>query len=114
MKAQQNAKALKTLKPKFIEQIYEFCDCEALTMALIILYKIDKYRILNSSLYVYSGRYRLIIKNPNIYDNIIYIKEFYSYSSNSAVEIAITREYGKILIKEKAIEIYGKAFSPRT
>lgn len=113
MKTQQNTKALKTVRPKFIEQIYEFADCEALTMAMLLLFKKEKYRQSESSLYRFLGKYRLIIKNPNICDNIIHIKEFYVYSTNSAIEIAVTKEYGKVIIEEKAIEIYGNAFSPR-
>lgn len=114
MKAQQNQKTLKNIRPKFSEQIYEFANCEALTSALIILFKNKKYKNLQSSLYILSGKYRMIIKNPIINDNIIIIKEFYNYCTNSIIEIAITKEYGKSLIQENAISVFGKAFIPMT
>lgn len=113
MNTQQSAKTLKTVRPKLTERMYEFTDCEALTQCIVTLYRKEKYRNLESSLYKMSDCYRLIIKSTKTYENLFCTNEFCQHQSSSTVLIGITKEYGKALIEKKAIRVFGKAFNPK-
>lgn len=114
MNTQQSSKTFKTVRPKTNERMYEFENSEALTQCIIALYRKARFRDLKSSLYKMPDCYRLIIKQSNPCNSPVYIKEFSRCHSNSAIELSVTKEYGKLLIKNNAVEIFGKAFNRAT
>lgn len=95
------------------ETVFEFSNSENLTLAILHLYKSKAYTLYKSSLYKVSGGYRLIVKNKNGKTHHLQINEFYRFKSEDFLVVAETKEYGKQLIKDSAIEQYGKAFAKR-
>ena len=114
MNTQQSGKTLKTVRPKLTERMYEFTESEALTQCIVTLYRKEKYRNLESSLYKMPDCYRLIIKSSKNCESQLRTNEFCQQQSSSPVLIGVTKEYGKALIEKKAIKIFGKAFNPKT
>lgn len=113
MKTQTN-KSFNNVRLKVFERLYEFKDSESLTQYISLLYKKPDLRRLESSLYQTTDSYKLIIKSVKNCNSYVLSKEFCYKSSNSNVEISKTEEYAKNLIENNAVEIYGKAFNPKT
>jgi len=85
--------------------VFKFADGESLINAILSVFK--RERAIKSDLYLMKDGYRLIaescesiFKNKNIK---------YSVSQNP-IDIAYTKEYGKPLIINDAIYLFGKAF----
>jgi len=75
-----------------------------------VLYGQKDLRNLESSLYKMSGGYRLIVKTSENTQRLFIINEFSSRKSDSRTVVEYTREHGRLLIENNAIEKYGSAF----
>lgn len=91
--------------------IFEFADSESLTRAVVILYKDRRTRRLESRLYKMPQGFRLIIFSREYKPVFFLLNEFCRRQNSCPIELAYTEEYGKPLISENAIEIYGSAFT---
>lgn len=91
--------------------IFEFTNSENLTRGILLLYKNKENKNLKSSLYKINNTFRLIIYSDKNLDRFFIMNEFCYIKSNCETLIAYTEEYGKLLIKNNAIHIYGQAFS---
>jgi len=100
----------KECRGKVAEYVFDFCDSENLTKAVKVLYGQKDLRNLESSLYKMSGGYRLIVKTSENTQRLFIINEFSSRKSDSRTVVEYTREHGRLLIENNAIEKYGSAF----
>lgn len=92
------------------ECVFEFSDTSALTGGITELYKNKTNLRFLSHLYETDSGYRLIINCKNPKENLFFLHEFCFKISDSPQDIEYTKEYGKPLILNCAIERYGKAF----
>ena len=95
----------------FTECIFEFSDSESLTLGIKTLYKNNRTFNMQSHLYETEKGYGLIINCKNPKERLFLLNEFCTKTSDKTEEIEYTKEYGKPLILNCAIEKYGKAFS---
>ncbi len=96
------------------EYLFEFPNSESLTEAILMLYRQRLTRHLKSSLYKMPACWRLLIESK--VERLVHLrlKEFCRYDSGALYEIEHTREHGKPLIINNAIEKYGASFSKGT
>lgn len=92
------------------EYVFEFSSSENLTQAILYLYKNCMDIEYKSALYNFNDFYRLIIKCKNGKAHFLGLNEFYRFESDDILALARTREYGKQLIPNNAIQVYAKAF----
>lgn len=92
------------------ECIFEFSDSEALTAGIFELYKNKSTLRLRSHLYKTDNSYQLMVSCSNPKERLFLLHEFCFKISDSFLDIEYTKEYGKPLILNCAIEKYGKAF----
>ena len=93
------------------ECIFEFSDSESLTRGIVELYKNRRYSKLRSHLYKTENGYRLMVNCKDPKNRLFLLHEYCFKISDSPRDIEYTKEYGKPLILNCAIEKYGKAFS---
>lgn len=95
------------------ECVFEFSDSEALTAGITELYKnVRNFRFL-SHLYKTEKGYSLIVNCQNPKEQLFVLHEFCFEINDSQNAVEYTKEYGKPLILNCAIERYGKFFSKR-
>lgn len=92
------------------ECVFEFFDIEALTGGITELYKTKANLRFLSHLYKTDNGYRLIINCKNPKERLFFLHEFCFKISDKPQDIEYTKEYGKPLILNCAIEKYAKAF----
>lgn len=92
-------------------KILEFADSSSLISGAVRLYKI-KPRI-ESSLYKMTGNYRLLI-NPRSDCDFFFMNEFCLRQSDSLIEAEYTKEHGRLITENNAVEKIGRAFSDAT
>ncbi len=88
--------------------IFEFNDFEALIQGVVLLFKNPLLCAAKSSVYKLNDAFRLIISSP-IFEPY-FLKEFGKDLSNVPFLCEATKEYGKPIIKDKAIINLGKTF----
>ena len=88
--------------------LFGFSDSENLIGAVIPLYLSDKN--LKSHLYSFKSDYRLVLENIKVNNNLLFITEFCNFKSTNTVDLAITEEYGKLIVKNSAVNKLGSAF----
>ncbi len=89
------------------EYILNFKNSESLTNAILSLYKNNKFCHIKSSLYSLCGNFVLILESNH---TLSHISELNIKPLNSHIYAEYVREYGKPLIYNNAVSIYGKAF----
>lgn len=92
------------------ECIFEFSDSEALTHGITELYKNKSNLRFKSHLYKTESGYRLIASCKNPKESLFLLNEFCFKISDNLKDIEYTKEYGKPLILNCAIEKYGRIF----
>lgn len=90
---------------------FEFGGCEELTQGILRLYSIRENRRLKSSLYRLNDNFRLIIIANKTLEHFFMMNEFCRRISDCEAVAEYTKEYGKLIIENNAIEKYGSAFS---
>ena len=95
-----------SLKRQIREYVLEFRSSESLLTASKILYY-SSY-ICNSGLYLFNGKYRLLIKTDNHKEQPLYL-EIADRVYTGAKEYAVTAEYGHEICKEDAVIKLAKA-----
>lgn len=93
------------------ECIFEFSDTEALTAGITELYKNKRNLRFLSHLYKTEQGYSLIVNCKNPKERLFLLNEFCFKISDSKNAVEYTKEYGKPLILNCAIERYGEFFS---
>ncbi len=86
-----------------------FSDSESLTKAILFLIDSNIKLSADSSLYISSGNYVLILKNLNR-KFLTALNEFCYFKTENKIKIESVLEYGKPIIKNNAIKRYGVAF----
>ena len=100
-------------KDNLSECLFEFSGADSMTDAITTLYKMGAYHKILSHLYKTDTKYHLIVNCINPKEKFFLLHEFCSKISDSAQDIEYVREYGKPLILNYAIKIYGEAFLKR-
>ena len=95
-----------SLKRQIREYVLEFRSSESLLTASKILYY-SSY-VCNSGLYLFNGKYRLLIKTDNHKEQPLYL-EIADRVYTGAKEYAVTAEYGHEICKENAVIKLAKA-----
>lgn len=116
IKARENAGCVITVSPadsdrrKSVSVIrtLEFADSSALISGAVRLYK-SRPRII-SSLYKMSGSYRLLIRQRTDGD-FFFMNEFCLRQSDSPIEAEYTKEHGRLITENNAVEKIGRAFT---
>lgn len=93
------------------ECVFVFQDSDALTSGIWELYKNKTNHRYLSHLYKTDNGYSLIINSQNPKEHLFFLNEFCFKIESNSEYIAYTKEYGKPLILNCAIEKYGKIFS---
>jgi len=89
------------------EHILNFKNSEDLTRAILCIYRSKPYCKMKSSLYSLAGKFILIIENRSLLPQA---KELAERVCTSHIYAEYVREYGKLLIDDNAVSVYGKAF----
>ncbi len=107
-------KKVKTVirKPKrrLREFIFIFENSHTLLDGILFLYRNKTTKSLKSRLYKLKNGYCLIIYAITPHPLFLHLKEFCKPTDNSSFSADYIKEYGKILIAEKAIRILGLKF----
>lgn len=88
---------------------FDFADSSSMTDGISRLYLSRKIRG-ESSLYLISGIYRLIISCPSTKD-LFFMNEYCVRSDSSAAACAFTEEHGRLIVKDNAVAVIGRAFT---
>lgn len=88
---------------------FDFADSSSMIDGISRLYLSRKIRG-ESSLYLISGIYRLIISCPSAKD-LFFMNEYCVRSDSSAAACAFTEEHGRLIVKDNAIAVIGRAFT---
>ena len=88
---------------------FDFADSSSMIDGISRLYISRKIHGKNS-LYRISGAYRLIISCKTAKD-LFFMNEYCIPSDSSAAACAFTEEHGKIIVKDNAVAVIGKAFT---
>lgn len=88
---------------------FDFADSSSMIDAVSRLYLSRKVRG-ESSLYLISGIYRLIISCGSAKD-LFFMNEYCIRSDSSAEICAFTEEHGKPIVKNNAVSVIGRAFT---
>lgn len=88
---------------------FDFADSSSMTDAVSRLYLSRRVRG-ESSLYLISGIYRLIISCGSAKD-LFFMNEYCIRSDSSAEVFAFTEEHGKPIVKNNAVSVIGRAFT---
>lgn len=88
--------------------VFGFKDSENLIGAVIPLYLRNKN--IKSHLYKFRADYRLILENIKNKNNLLFISEFCDFRSTNNIDLAKTEEYGKLIVKNSAVNKLGSAF----
>ncbi len=91
------------------EYLFIFGDCESLTSGILFLYRLKQS--FKSELYKSGDEYRLIISSNSFKPCFFTLKEYCERSSRNIFEIELTKEYGKPLILQNAVKVYGRYFA---
>jgi len=105
-------KNCKNFSLKVREKMYTFKECETLTSCIIMLYRIKNIKYIGSSLYKTDDSYNLIVTYSKFNNIDDLIKSICDTFTEDYDQIAIIKEYGRKLIQNNAIGVYGKAFNP--
>ena len=92
-----------------IPRIFEFENSDAMIKGVVRLYKSRRSHGM-SSLYKTSESYRLII-SARADSDFFFMNEFCLRQSDSALEAEYTKEHGRLIAAENAVEKIGRAFS---
>ncbi len=93
------------LQPKATLLILDFSSCENAICASKAILSF-KYDIADSRFYKYLDRYRMIILTKGKYADIPTI-EFADNVFTTRIDAAKTAEHGRLIIKEKAVDVLG-------
>ncbi|MGN0494536.1 MAG: adaptor protein MecA [Acutalibacteraceae bacterium] len=85
----------------------EFADSSSLISGAVRLYRV-RPRI-RSSLYKMTGTYRLLISQRTDCD-LFFMNEFCLRQSDSPIEAEYTKEHGRLITENNAVEKIGRAF----
>lgn len=88
---------------------FDFADSSSMIDGISRLYLSRKIRG-ESSLYLISGIYRLIISCPSAKD-LFFMNEYCVRSDSSAAACAFTEEHGRLIVKDNAVAVIGRAFT---
>lgn len=88
---------------------FDFADSSSMIDGISRLYLSRKIRG-ESSLYLISGIYRLIISCPSAKD-LFFMNEYCVRSDSSAAACAFTEEHGRLIVKDNAVSVIGRAFT---
>ena len=90
--------------------LFEFEDSDALTRGIAELYKNKSNFGFKSHLYKTESGYRLLVSCKKPKERLFLLNEFCFKISENLRDIEYTKEYGKPLILNCAIEKYGEIF----
>ena len=94
--------------------ILEFQKSEDLILATCQLYKNSRTKNADSSIYLYNGKYRLILPDGFAAQiNMPTVCQFCSRLITKRIEKAKTKEHGKEICAKNAIEALGRPFTSR-
>lgn len=88
---------------------FDFADSSSMIDGISRLYLSRKIRG-ESSLYLISGIYRLIISCPSAKD-LFFMNEYCVRSDSTAAACAFTEEHGRLIVKDNAVSVIGRAFT---
>lgn len=88
---------------------FDFADSSSMIDGISRLYLSRKIRG-ESSLYLISGIYRLIISCPSAKD-LFFMNEYCVRSDSSAAACAFTEEHGRLIVRDNAVSVIGRAFT---
>lgn len=88
---------------------FDFADSSSMIDGISRLYLSRKIRG-ESSLYLISGIYRLIISCPSAKD-LFFMNEYCVRSDSTAAACAFTEEHGRLIVRDNAVAVIGRAFT---
>lgn len=88
---------------------FDFANSSSMIDGISRLYLSRKIRG-ESSLYLISGIYRLIISCPSAKD-LFFMNEYCVRSDSTAAACAFTEEHGRLIVKDNAVSVIGRAFT---
>ena len=102
--------SVQNCKRPHIKTVFEFRDFEEVIGGVLRLFRGPYNSTLKSSLYKLDNKFRLIINSNRTPEDFFIMNEFCRII-NSPTAAAYTEEYGKPLIKTRAIQTLGNLFA---